>query len=319
MILGLVGGIAVFLYGVASLSESLKNVAGEGMRRFLERFTSNPVAGLLTGIVVTTILDSSSLTIILVISLVHAGAISFQNSLAVVLGSNIGTTVSSQVFALGTDRYAAIILVAGLILLFGKRGKRGEDYGRILFSMGLVLYGLHQVGATMEPVAKNGAVERWLHGLQDPVAGMLAGAGATAAIQSSSAMMGIVIKLAAAGLVTLPGGVSIMLGAEIGTCLDTLLASIGRSREALRTGVFHLTFNIVTVALGLLFYQQIAAVAQWLPSGGGVERQIANSHVFFNVAGALLFLPLVPLCARGLQVVVPDGFPATGREQPEMA
>jgi phosphate:Na+ symporter len=265
------------------------------------------VAGLVTGIIATTILDSSSLTIILVIALVHAGAMSFHNSLAVVLGSNVGTTVSSQVFAFGADRYAAVILVAGLILMYRRRGERGEDYGHVLFSMGLVFYGLHQVGSTMEPLSQNGAVERWLHGLENPVAGMLAGAGATAAIQSSSAMMGIVIKLAA------------VLGAEIGTCLDTLLAAAGRSREALRTGIFHLAFNVITVAPGLLFYQQIAAVGQWLPSGGHVERQIANSHIFFNFAGALLFLPLVSLCARGLQMAVPDGFSAKEREQPEMA
>jgi phosphate:Na+ symporter len=264
-------------------------------------------------------MDSSSLTIILVIALVHAGAITFQNSLAVILGSNIGTTVSTQVFAIGADQYAAVILVVGLILLFWKKGSPGEDYGRILFSMGLVFYGLHQVGAVMEPLSKEGGVERWLRGLEDPAVGVLAGAGATAAIQSSSAMMGIVIKLAAAGLLTLPAGVAIMLGAEVGTCLDTLIASIGRSREALRTGIFHLAFNITTVLLGLLFYQQIAAVARWLPSGGDVERQIANAHVFFNVAGALIFLPLAPLCTRGLQVLVPDGFGARGREQPEMA
>jgi phosphate:Na+ symporter len=118
-------------------------------------------------------------------------------------------------------------------------------------------------------------------------------------------MMGITIKLASAGLMTLPAGVAVMLGAEIGTCMDTLIASVGRSRDAIRAGVFHLIFNVITVAIGLMLYQQIAAVAAWLP-GASVAQHIANAHIVFNSVGALMFLPTIPLCSRTLRLLIPS-------------
>lgn len=318
--LGLLGGLAVFLYGASIMSDSLQEVAGDRMKSVLAKMTTNPLAGLLTGCLVTTVLDSSSLTIILVIGLVHAGALSFQQSLAVILGSNIGTTISSQLFAISVDKYSPILLVAGLLAILLGRSKPIEQYGRVVFSIGLVFFGLHLMGEAMKPLAESRSFEAWMHNLDNPIRGVLAGAGGTALIQSSSAMMGIIIKLAGTGVMSLPAGVSVMLGAEVGTCLDTLLASMGRNREAVRAGVFHLCFNIVTVALGLLLYQQLAQAAAWLPSGGSVSRQIANAHVLFNTAGALLFLPLVPFCAKGLEYLLPsqNGAPV-GEPQPEAA
>lgn len=302
--LGLAGGLAIFLYAIAHLSETLKCVAGDRMKSTLEKVTTSPLAGVLTGCIATTVLDSSSVTIILVIALVHAGALTFEQSLGVILGSNIGTTVSSMIFAIEVDRFSPLLLLIGLAGAALWRGKPKGQYATAVFFLGLLLFGLHLMGAAMKPLAQSESLEAWMKGLENPLYGAMFGAAATALIQSSSAMMGITIKLATTGLMSLPAGIAVMLGAEVGTCLDTLVASAGRSREAVRAGVFHLLFNLVTVTLGLILYQQIAAVATWLP-GGSVSRQIANAHMFFNVAGALLFLPAIPLCSAALTWLIP--------------
>jgi phosphate:Na+ symporter len=322
--LGLTAGLAIFLFGVTALSESLESLAGDRMKRLLERFTANPVVGLLTGCVATIALDSSSLTIILVIALVHAGALTLRQSLGVILGANIGTTISSQIFALEIDRFAPALLGIGLLLILIRKDDRVGQRGRVVFSIGLVLFGLRHIGETLKPLAESESLESWMHGLENPVLGAAVGAGVTALIQSSSAMVGIVIKLAAAGLIALPSGVALMLGAEIGTCLDCLIASIGRTRAAVRAAVFQFGFNVAAVAIGLVFAHQIAVAAVWLPSGGSVARQIANAHVLFNCTGALLCLPLVSTIASLLESAIParagqDEPPVSGAEAPEMA
>lgn len=299
IILELLGGLTLFLYAMSKLADVLTEIAGERSKRLLERMTRNAFTGLISGIVATAILDSSSVTIILVIALVHAGVLTFERSLAVILGSNIGTTLSSQIYAVEVDRFAPLIMVAGLVIVFRGRGTPRQQQGNALFFGGLLLFGLHLMGHAVIPLREYEAVERSLKGLEDPLMGVVAGAAGTALIQSSSAMMGIIIKLAAAGLMSLKAGVAVMLGAEIGTCLDTLLASAGRSRQAVSAGLFHLTFNLITVAIGLCLSSQLVAAARWLP-GDAVAAQIANAHVLFNTAGALLFLPLLPLCASVL-------------------
>jgi phosphate:Na+ symporter len=304
-VLDLVGGLALLLFAMAKLADLLKEVAGERMRTVMGRLTKSPFTGLLTGCVATIVLDSSSVTIILVIALVHAAVLSFEQSLAVILGSNIGTTISTFVFALEVDRFSPVFLIIGLVLAYFLREERTKQYGWIVFFAGLMLFGLHLMGASMKPIAGSEELANWMKGLEDPVRGAFFGAAATALIQSSSAMMGIVVKLASAGAMTLPAGIAVMLGAEIGTCADTLLASMGRTREALRAGVFHLGFNVVSVCLGLVFYKQISYVATMLP-GAGVSKQIAIAHIFFNTAGALLFLPLIPLASKALNFLLPS-------------
>lgn len=303
-ILGLLGGLVIFLFAMTRLSDALQEVAGQRMQGMLEKLTTNPITGLITGCIATTILDSSSLTIILVIALVNAGTLTFEQSLGVILGSNIGTTVSSLLYAIEIDRYAPILLLLGFVAALIWREKPAGQHGLVVFFLGLLLYGLHSMGEAMRPLTQSGSLDMWMKGLNNPIHGALFGAAATAVIQSSSAMMGITIKLATTGLMSLPAGVAVMLGAEIGTCLDTLVASVGRSRDAMRAGVFHFLFNCTTVCIGLILYERIAAIAAWLP-GGEPSRQIANAHIFFNVTGALLFLPLIPLSSAALKWLIP--------------
>ncbi|HZF66922.1 MAG TPA: Na/Pi symporter [Gemmatirosa sp.] len=306
IVLGLVAGLALFLYGVARLAEGMRVVAGERLRRVLARATTNRVTGVLTGTVATAVLDSSSVTIIMVIALVDAGALTFVQSLGVILGANIGTTISSQLIALDIARYAPLALAVGLLVgvLGHRRGStRTQHVGAALFGLGLVFFGLAQMGAAVEPLKASGRFGAWMAGLERPLVGLAAGAVTTLVIQSSSATLGIAITLASQGLLSLPAGVAVMLGAEIGTCADTLLATLGRSREALRAGVFHLTFNVVTAAVGLALVGPLATLARAL--GGDAARQIANAHVAFNVLGVLAALAVLGPAARVLERLLP--------------
>lgn len=306
IVLGVLAGLALFLFGVTLLADALKRLAGDRMRRLLERCTTNRFAGVATGTAATTLLDSSSVTIIMVIALVDAGVLAFTRSLGVILGANIGTTISSQIIALDVDRYAPIALVLGLLFTALGGSRRQKQAGRVILGMGLVFYGLGEMDQAVSPLKDQQSFIDWMVRLENPLLGAAIGALVTIVIQSSSATLGIVITLAGQGLLTLPAGIALMLGAEIGTCADTLLACIGRSRAALRAGVFHLMFNVTTVAIGLTLTREIAAVAQRVTPGAGVERFVANAHVLFNVAGVLIVLPFLPLIARGLYQLIPD-------------
>jgi phosphate:Na+ symporter len=272
----------------------------------LGRFTTNRFAGVATGAVATTILDSSSVTIILVIALVNGGLLTFAQSLGVIMGSNIGTTVSSQIFASDVEAYAPVVLLLGFaIFVTAGKSHRRRSIGIAVLGLGLVFFGLHYMGQAVEPLREDERFLTWMASLERPLVGLAAGAVATVILQSSSAMLGIVITLAGQELLTLPAGLAVMLGAEIGTCADTLVASIGRTRAALRAGIFHLGFNIVTAALGIIFIDQLAWLARALPGGGNVARQIANAHVAFNVLGVGLVIGFSPQLAGFLKRLLP--------------
>lgn len=301
--LAMVGGIALFLYGVNELAERLREAASDRFQAVLRKSAGNRATGLASGAAATVVLDSSSVTIILVIALVHAGLVPFAASLPVILGSNIGTTVSSQIFASDLDRWAPLILALGLLLKVVLKGQ-AKAWAGALFGLGLVLFALGFMGDAVEPLKDHPKVADQLRRFEQPLLGLAAGAVATVILQSSSAMLGIVIVMAGQGLITLEAGVAMMLGSEIGTCADTLVATIGRQAAAVRAGVFHLVFNLISAGVGLLFIEQLDAFARW--SADDVDRQIANAHVAFNVAGALVFLPFTPWIARTLEALIPD-------------
>lgn len=311
IVLGLVAGLALFLLGVTLLAQSLRRVAGERMKRLLARFTTNRFAGVATGTAATTLLDSSSVTIIMVIAMVDAGLLPFTRSLGVILGANIGTTISSQIIAFNVDRYAPLALVAGLLVAALAHTSAQKQAGRVVLAMGLIFYGLGEMDQAVEPLRSQPAFIEWMTRLENPLLGVAIGALVTLIIQSSSATLGIVIALASQGLLTLPAGVALMLGAEIGTCADTLMATVGRSRAALRAGVFHLLFNLMTVGVGVALAGEIASLAQRITPGAGLERHVANAHVLFNVMGVLAVVGFLPWISRGLQRLIPDVPPRT--------
>ncbi len=303
--LTLTGGLILFLYGVNQLAVRLKEVGSDKLKSVLRASSSDRVRGLASGTVVTVLLDSSSAVIILVIALVDANLIRFSAALPVILGSNIGTTFSSQIFALNADSLAPILLALPFLSNLLAKNDGVRKWSWVVFFLGMVLFGLSVVGLAVEPLRDVPAIKEWLARFEAPLLGVLAGAAATVALQSSSAMMGLIIVLAGEGLISLPAGLALMLGAEIGTCADTLVATFGRSRDAVRAGVFHLLFNITSVAIGLMLLEPLARLATF--SAGEVSQQIANAHVAFNVGGALLFLIFTPWAAKALERMIPDG------------
>ena len=306
MAMGAIAGLVLFIYGVTRLAEGLEDIGTDRMKNLLSKFTTNRFAGVGTGIVATTLLESSSVTIILVIAMVSAGVLTFVQSLGVVLGSNIGTAVGAQIISLDIEQYVPILMFVGLLVLFlGKTGTQ-KNIGLILLGFGLMFYGLEAIDEAMKPFRNYQPFIDLMRTLgNNPLLGAIVGAIFTVVIQSSSATVAIVITLAGSGLVSLPAGIAIMLGAEVGTCADTLVATIGRGRPALRTGVFHFVFNLISAIVGIIFAPLLAQLVLGI-SGDNVGRQIANAQIIFNLIGVTAVILFLPIIARGLERLIPD-------------
>jgi phosphate:Na+ symporter len=307
MSMSAMAGLVLFIFGVSQLAQGLGDLNSDRMRQWTARFTSNRLAGVATGFVATTLLESSSVTIIMVIAMVSGGVLTFVQSLGVVLGANIGTAVGAQIIALDIERYVPILMLSGLLLLFTGKSDTRKKLGIIVLGFGLMFYGLEAIDDAMKPLRH---YEPFMHAMEtlgkSPIMGALFGAIFTIIIQSSSAAIAIVITLAGSGLMTLPAGIAIMLGAEIGTCADTLVATIGRGRPALRTGIFHLVFNLVAACIGVALAPAFVELVGAISGGASIGRQIAHAQMIFNCAGVALVLPFVPAIARLLERALPD-------------
>lgn len=302
--LQLAGGLALFLYAVNIMGDKLKELAGDNMKAFLTRFTKNQVSGIATGTVATTLLDSSSVVIIMVLTMVNAGLISSLESYGVIMGANIGTTISSQLIALDIAGFSPILLVAGLLLSVIGKDENRHRIGQVIFAAGLIFFGLWTMDNAVEPLRNYPPFFEWMKKLDHPVQGALLGGLVTLVVQSSSATVGIAIVLASQGLISTQAGIAIMLGAEIGTCSDTLLAVIGRSKEAIRAGLFHLLFNIACVIIGLILIQPFVGTVEWLSGNAQPGRKLANAHMLFNIAGVVVFAWFIPYFHRTLKVLI---------------
>ena len=301
-----IAGLAIFLFGVQMMSERLKSVIGDRMKLIIGRFTTNRFLGVLTGTVATAVLDSSSAVCIIVVGLVHARAMSFRQAIAVVMGSNIGTTLSSQIYALDLVKYGSVLLLPGLLLMWLGRTETWRHWGGVAFGLGLVFFALHFIEQAVHPLREDQRFRSLMTQLQNPLYGILAGAIVTAVIQSSSATMGILIALIGQDAVSMPAAIAIMIGAELGTCLDVLMAGLGRSREALRVGVFQLLFNAASVVIAVGFTGPLADLSHMI-AGEDPKRQLATAHVLFNILGVLLFLLFTPMLAALVTRLVPNG------------
>jgi phosphate:Na+ symporter len=307
MAMGALAGLVLFIYGVTRLSEGLEEIGTDRMKGFLSKCTTNRFAGVLTGAVATTLLESSSVTIIMVIAMVSAGVLTFVQSLGVVLGSNIGTAVGAQIISLDIEQYVPLLMFAGLLTLFLGKTKIHKNIGIILLGFGLMFYGLEAIDAAMKPFRNYQPFIDLMQILgRNPLLGAVVGAIFTVIIQSSSATVAIVITLASSGLISLPAGIAIMLGAEVGTCADTLLATVGRGRSALRTGLFHFLFNLVSAILGIIFAPLLVQLVLAISVGAGVGRQVANAQIIFNLIGVVVVIIFLPTVARLLEKLVPD-------------
>lgn len=306
IILSIIAGLVLFLFAVTNLSDTLKAALGDNANIWIKKYTSNSFSSLLVGIVITTLLDSSSAVIIITIVLVNSKILSFRQAMGIVLGANIGTTVSSQIIAMDVGKYSPIFLLIGFVLLFIAKTKRLSSIGKAILYFGVLFFGLYTMENAVEPLKDETFFNEWMKKTENPLLGAIIGAIVTLIIQSSSATVGMAIILSKKGLISLTGGIAVMLGAELGTCSDTLLATIKGSRQALKTGLFHVTFNLLSIVLGLILFYPFIELVKYLSSGASVERTVANAHMIFNIAGVLLFIWTIPFFEKVLNKMLPD-------------
>ncbi|UCD80109.1 MAG: Na/Pi cotransporter family protein [Desulfobacterales bacterium] len=308
LIVGVFGGLALFLYGMEKMSEGMKKSAGNKMRSVLAALTKNRVIGLLVGAFVTMVIQSSSATTVMLVSFVQAGLVSFAQSLGVILGADIGTTITAQLIAFKLTDYAMLMIAVGVGMRMFAKSENLKNIGEVVLGFGILFYGMKLMSDAMKPLRTYSNFINLLEGLENPVLGLLIGAVFTALIQSSSAFTGILIVLAQQGLISLEAGIPLIFGANIGTCITAGLASIGTSREAKRVALAHVIFKVAGVALFFFWIPAFADVIRALANsfGSGTARQIANAHTIFNVSLGLFFLPCTMVFAKLVTRILPD-------------
>lgn len=306
IVLSIIAGLVLFLFAVTNLSESIQLIIGERANEWIQKFTSNTFSSIIVGVVVTTLLDSSSAVIIITIVLVNSQILTFRQAMGIVLGANIGTTFSSQIIAMDIGKYSPVLLLIGFLLLFISKSKRVNNAGKIILYFGVLFFGLFTMENAVEPLKDETFFNEWMKRTENPLTGALVGSIVTLVIQSSSATVGMAIILCKKGILSLPGGVAVMLGAELGTCSDTLLATIKGSRQALKTGLFHATFNLLSIILGLVIFYPFVEIVKTVSSGASIERTLANAHMLFNIFGVFIFIWSIPVFERLLNKILPD-------------
>ena len=317
MFIQLAGGLALFLFGMDQMGEALKIVAGDKMRLILGKLTTNRVMGLVTGAIVTAIIQSSSVTTVMLVGFVTANLMSLSQAIGVILGADIGTTITAQIVAFPIKKYALLLVAAGFLMTFTSRKDDVRHYGVLVMGLGLIFFGMAVMSGAMKPLRSYEPFIDLMQNVSNPLIGILISTAFTALVQSSSATMGIVIVLASQGLISLEGGIALALGANIGTCATAGLAAIGKPREAVRVAVAHVTFKIVGMLLIVWFIPPFADLVRSISPASehlaGMDRlaadtprQVANAHTLFNVGIAFLFLPFAGVFARFCEWVVPD-------------
>lgn len=316
VVFGLAGGLALFLYGMNSMSDALQKAAGEKMKKILEFLTKNPIMGVLAGALVTAVLQSSSATTVMVIGFVSAGLMSLPQAISVIFGANIGTTMTAQLMAFKITDYIYPIIFVGFMLYFASKKEKVKNVGLVIFSFGLLFEGIEIMGSVMKPLANSPIFVELMAKVSDiPVLGVLLGAVMTLVVQSSSATIAVLQNFASqpgpdgvTSVIGLAGAIPILFGDNIGTTITALLASIGQSKNAKRTALAHSIFNITGSIVFLFLIPVLAKFVQFIsPKGPEVEvisRQIANAHTTFNVVCTLVWLPLISLMVKIVTTIV---------------
>ena len=315
--ISLLGGLAIFLFGMEHMTDALKVVAGSRMKNLLARLTTNRFKGVLAGALVTGAIQSSSVTTVLLVGFVSAGLMTLQQSIGVIMGAEIGTTVTAQIIAFKVTRFALVAVILGFSVQFLAKREEVKHYGLMMLGFGLVFFGMNLMSEATEPLRSYQPFIDLMRSMDRPLLAILMSASFTALVQSSSATTGVIIVLASQGFLTLEAGIALVFGANIGTCVTALLAAIGKPREAVRTALVHVSFNVAGVVLWFAF---IPALADWVTlvspaadhlagtarAAAEMPRQIANAHTTFNLANTFVFIWFTPLIAWWVKLLVPD-------------
>ncbi len=307
LILSLLGGLALFLYGMQMMSTNLEAAAGNRMKDIWEKLTSNRFLGVLAGAVITAVIQSSSATTVMVVGFVNSGLMSLNQAVWIIMGANIGTTITGQLIALDMSVIAPLIAFLGVVLITFVKNQKTKYVGGIIAGLGILFIGMSMMSDSMMPLRDSEVFIEIMTNFSNPLLGILAGAVFTAIIQSSSASVGILQALMMSGLIGLDGAVYVLFGQNIGTCITAVLASIGTNRNAKRTTIIHLLFNII----GTCIFVTICMVTPFTSfmqnlTPANPAAQIANIHTTFNVVTTLLLLPFGTLLAKAATLILPD-------------
>ncbi len=318
IIFGLLGGLALFIFGMNMMSECLQKAAGERMRSILALLTKNPIMGVLAGALTTAVLQSSSATTVMAIGFVSAGLMGLPQAIPIILGANIGTTITAQIIAFKISDYIYIIVFIGFIIGFLAKNQKTKNIGQTIFAFGILFLGIETMGDVMKPLAASQMFTDLIARVADiPVLGVLVGTLMTLVVQSSSATIAVLQNFASqvgadgvTSVLGLAGAIPILLGDNIGTTITAIIASIGQSKDARRTALAHCIFNISGALIFIWFVRPFASFIQMIsPKGPEVDvisRQIANAHTVFNVTMTLLWIPFIWLMVKLVMWIIPD-------------
>ena len=306
-VLSLFGGLALFLYGMQMMSNGLEAAAGNKMKSILEKLTSNRIKGVLVGAVITAVIQSSSATTVMVVGFVNSGLMTLQQAVWIIMGANIGTTITGQLIALDIGAIAPLFAIIGVGAIMFSKNEKVHHISSIIAGLGILFIGMDMMGTAMEPLQESEAFINLMTQFSNPLIGILVGAVFTAVIQSSSASVGILQALASTGMIPLSSAVYVLFGQNIGTCITAVLASIGTKVNARRTTIIHLMFNIIGTAI----FTVICMVTPYVfliesLTPGNPVAQIANAHTIFNIVTTLILLPFGTYMARAAEKILPD-------------
>ncbi|MGF6484866.1 Na/Pi cotransporter family protein [Paraburkholderia sp. JPY419] len=313
----LIGGLALFLLGLEFLTGGLKAIAGSKLQSLIGVLTANRFRGVLAGAIVTALLNSSTITTVLMVGFVSAGLMTLAQSVPMIMGANIGSTITAQIIAFDVSRLTPYMLSIGFVLHAFAPRELLRQIGRVVMGLGLLFMGIQLMGESTHPLRTYQPFIDAMQDMRNPLVGVIVGAVFTAIVQSSAATLAVVIALSGQGLMPLEAAITLILGANVGTCGTALLASIGKPPEAVQVGVVHLVFNVLGVVIALFLIPQMAEFVRWIspshPDLQGVERlaaeaprQVANVHTLFSVANTLLLIWFTGPIARFAQLVVPQ-------------
>ncbi|MBN1623270.1 MAG: Na/Pi cotransporter family protein [Clostridia bacterium] len=313
MLFGLFGGLAIFIFGMNEMSSGLKKIAGDRLRKILKVLTGNPIMGVLVGALVTALMQSSSATTVMVIGFVAARLMTLPQAIAVILGANIGTTITAQLVAFKIGAYAYPITAIGFIMMFFVKKTSIKNLGQTIFAFGLLFVGLNLMGDVLKPLAQSEGFANLMIKIHDvPVLGLLVSTGMTLIVQSSSATIAVLQKLAIAEgpdgttLIPLILALPFLYGSNIGTTITAIFASIGAGVSARRAAFAHAIFNIIGAVIFMFLLTPYSKLIAWLtPAGSDVARQIANAHTLFNVINAVAWLPFIKYLGKFVTFVIP--------------
>lgn len=303
--LPVLGGLGLFLYGMNLMGAGLEKSAGKRLRKMIEALTTNRLKGVLVGTLVTMIIQSSSATTVMVVGFVNAGIMTLPQAVGVIMGANIGTTITAQLIAFKLTDYAPLAVAVGVAMWIAAKNKKAKNYSEILIGLGILFIGMDMMGDGLKPLAEIQAFKNIMTSLNNPVLGMLVGLGLTTLVQSSSASIGLLQALAGQGLVTMHIAFPILFGENIGTTTTAIISSIGANKTAKRAAIIHFLFNVIGT---LIFMTILRYPIEWFVtyiSPGDVQRQIANAHTSFNIINVIIQYPFAMMLVRAAEKLVP--------------